>query len=299
MWLLDKLIRPQFLYDGDPASGGGSATMTEDEKAAAQKVADDKAASDQAAVDKKAAEDAAAATAALPDNVKALNEQVAKQTELLNKLIEKSSNGVAQDEWTIEKLEDAELKCHNGVYDMKYLPKITTLKSLLTARQVAGEEREKYSKESTWADVQAKWVKGQSDAVAVFGDDANDTQSKLFKTAQAILMQDPGYARYQELKSKGVAISSIDPSLIDPNLQFKCFEIAAGRLGVARKDSPPDTTPRGGSRTALGGRTLPTNEGGQSLLDKLESKAVASGDQRDWIALDKERLKQQREREGR
>jgi hypothetical protein len=57
-----------------------------------------------------------------------------------------------------------------------------------------------------------------------------------------------------------------------------------------------DTTNRTGSgKTALGGKTGEVNEEGQSLLDKLEKRAVDTGLQEDWIRLDKERLKQRRE----
>lgn len=287
-----------FLYH--PISGGdGSSTLTADEQAAAdQKAADDKVAADKKVADDKALADKEAAEksakASEDPNLAAINSQIAEQTRLLQSLVDKQEDKSKAPVWTIEKLEEAELKCHSGEYDMKYLPKITTMKALLTARQVAKETTDGFAKENTWADVQAKWDKGLVNAVEVFGDDAKDVESKLFKTAQAILLQDPGYVRFQDLKSKGVKLSAIDPTLIDPNLQFKCFEIAAGRLGVARKDVAPNTTGRGG-KTSLGGGSREDNSEGQSALDKLEAKAVSSGRQEDWIALDKARLQQQRE----
>lgn len=282
-----------------PEPGIETETLTAEEQAA--KAAEEKKASEEQAQEKKAAEEAAAAKReeaknALPEKVAEINAQIAKQTEILNTLMERTDGKTPEETWTIPKLEEAELKCHAGEYDMKYLPKITTMKALLTARQVAKETTEAFAKENTWADVQAKWDKGHADAVEIFGDQAKDTESKLFKTAQAILFQDPGYKRFTELKQKGVKTSAIDPSLIDPTLQFKCFEIAAGRLGIARKDSAPNPNPGKGARNnALGAGTLPGNQEGQSLLDKLEKRASESGEQRDWIALDKERLRQKRE----
>lgn len=234
-------------------------------------------------------------------NIAAITEKLAEQTKLLNTLIEKTTEESAPDVWTIDKLEEAELKCHSGQYDMKYLPKITTMKALLMAQRVAKETTDGFAKENTWSDLQAKWNGGHVKAIEIFGESARDTESKLFKTAQGILHQDPGYQRFLELKSKGVKLSSIDPTLIDPNLQFKCFEIAAGRLGITRKDAAPNPTPqpRAGSRAAIAGDTLPTNTEGQSKLDDLEKRAVNSGDPNDWIKLDKERLRQQRERQVR
>lgn len=241
------------------------------------------------------------ATPPTDPKVAELTEKINEQSRLLNTLIEKTADGAKkEDVWTIDKLEDAEAKCHSGTYDMKYLPKITTMKALLVARQVASETTTDLTRQNTWADVQAKWNKGLVDAQAEFGDEVADPNSKLFKTAQAILHQDPGFQRYQELKSKGLKLSQIDPTLIDPSLQYKAVEIAASRLGIARKSAPPNPTPKGGggSKNALGGNSLPSPDGGQSTLQKLEDRAIASGNPQDWINLNKEQIRQDRERRG-
>lgn len=248
--------------------------------------------------DPPAAEPAAppAAPPAPDPKIAALDAKIDAQTELLNKLLEKKGEE-ANDGWTVEKLEEAEAKCHSGENDMKYLPKITTLKALLLARQVASETTTEITRENTWQDINARWDKGLVDAKEAFGDQVADPNSKLFKTAQAILHQDPGFKRYAELKSKGVKLSAIDPTLIDPNLQFKCFEIAASRLGVARKDAAPNPNPpaKPGAKNSLQGPTLPTNDSAKSELERLEAKAVQTGEQADWIALDKARLRLQKE----
>lgn len=234
---------------------------------------------------------------AVDPRVAALDAKIDAQTELLNKLLEKSQAAPGEPVWTIEKLEEAEAKCHAGEYDMKYLPKITTLKATLAAREVAAETTTKLTKESNWQDINAKWDKGLVDASAAFGAElVGDHNSKLFKTAQAILHQDPGFRRYAELKAKGVELSNIDPTLIDPNLQFKCFEIAAARLGIPRKDAPPNPAPPAKpAKSALAGQSLPTNESGKSELERLEARAVQTGEPQDWIALDKARLRLQKD----
>ncbi len=300
--LIKKLFYFRPLFDAASDAAGGAGTLTAEEQAAA----DAKAAEDKAASDKKAADDATAAAeaakiAAVTDpKIAAMNEKIDEQTKLLNTLIEKVDPASKPNVWTIDKLEDAEAKCHSGEYDMKYLPKITTMKSLLLARQVATETTTQLTKEQEWANTQALWDKGLSDAKSTFGEDVADTNSKLFKTAQTLLHQDPGFKRYNELKSSGVNPRSIDPKLIDPNLQFKCFEIAASRLGIKRNDAPDPTVRNNGRKIELGGRDIHTDKTGQSLLDQLEAKAVASGEQRDWINLDKERIKQRDEvRRGR
>lgn len=295
--LLASLIRNRFLFSpDDPATGTVDPPDKSEaivEKTPEEIAAEEKAISDKATADAEAAAIAAAAEA--PKKIAEIDAKLDEQKKLLNSLIEKVSPKETENVWTIEKLEEAEAKCHAGEYDMKFLPKITTMKALLAARQIAKEYTEDATRENTWADVNAKWDKGHITAIEVFGDDAKDPESKLFKTAQAILHQDPGYRRFQEAKAKGVKLANIDPSLIDPNLQLKSFEIAAGRLGIARKDAAPNPSPGKGRSSALGGGTLPRNEEGQSLLDKLEKRAVDSGDPRDWINLDKERMKQQRE----
>lgn len=243
-------------------------------------------------------QDPPAAPAPTPDpKFDAMDRKIDAQTELLNKLLSSTPTAPAEEPWTVAKLEEAETKCHNGEYDMKYLSKITTLKTLLLARQVATETTTELTRENTWADVRAKWDKGLTDARGAFGEAVADTNSKLFKTAQAILHQDPGFQRYTDLKAKGTKLSNIDPTLIDPSLQFKCFEIAASRLGIPRKDAAPNPNPpaKPGAKNALAGGTLPTNDSAKSELDRLEAKAVSSGEQADWIALDKARMRQQKE----
>lgn len=275
----------------DANKDAGVDTQSADEKAAADKAVADKAAAD------------AAAQPPTPDPAIAeINSKIDKVAEQLKTLGEKTKDTSA--EWTIEKLEAAELKCHAGEYDIKYLPKITTMKALLTARQVAAEERATYTKESTWDTVQARWDAGMQRAVDTFGEVGEDGKktidpaSKLWKTAQAILHQDPGFRKVHELKARGLTASQIDPSLIDPDGQFKAFEVAHSRLS-REASSAPNTSGKGGSRTALGGQSLPKgDESGVALLDKLEKRASDTGDPNDWIALDKERLKQDRVRRG-
>lgn len=246
-------------------------------------------------------------TPVTPDpNIAAINAKIEEQTKLLNTLIEKQDSKDVDAGWTIEKLEAAELKCHAGEYDIKYLPKITTMKSLLTARQVAAEERAQYTKENSWETVQSKWEAGMIRAVEIFGDVGDDGKkvidpnSKLWKTAQAILHQDPGFRKFHELRAKGVSHTSIDPGLIDPDGQYKAFEIAHSRISREAKDAPK-TTPSGKSNTknALGGPSFPKgDESGIALLDKMEKHASETGNPQDWIALQKEQLRQDRVRRG-
>src|SRR5258708_2929473 len=113
----------------------GTLTAEEQSLADADKVAADAAIAAKAngngdshtteTADEKIAREAseAAATAetaikvATPDpNIVALNAKIAEQTKLLNTLIEKSDVKAAENEWTIEKLEAAEFKCHSGEY---------------------------------------------------------------------------------------------------------------------------------------------------------------------------------------
>lgn len=295
MTFLNKLFYPFILSPDDPATGTVTTEATDKEKPSTEY------SKETPKEDEKPVE-----TPKTDPNIAAINEKIAEQTKLLNTLIEKQDEKSADSGWTIDKLEAAELKCHSGEYDIKYLPKITTMKALLTARQVAAEERTQYSKETAWETVQAKWDQGMLRAVETFGEPGDDGKksidpnSKLWKTAQAILHQDPGFRKYHELKANKIPLKDIDPTLIDPDGQYKAFEIAHSRLSRESKDAPnPNPSGKNGSKNALGGHSLPKgDEQGVALLDKLEKHAVDTGNPNDWIALQKEQLRQDRVRRG-
>lgn len=223
--------------------------------------------------------------------IQAINETLAKQTELLNSLSQKVDARAEEKEWTLEQLRDAELKVYSGEYEQKWLPLINEKRATIIAKQIASEEKKQYTKESDWNSVNEKWNQGMANAVRDFGKEAEDPNSELFKTAQNLLRQDLGYKRFQELKADGKKLSEIDPKLIDPSLQYKCFEIAHSRITRKYKDSPKVPS-KGSSKDQLGGPTLPKPD--SSTLQQLEARAADTGNPSDWIAYDKERLRQKR-----
>lgn len=209
------------------------------------------------------------------DAIKEINEKIAKQTEILNSLLAKQESGVEDKEWTLEQLRDAEAKVHSGEYETKWLPLINEKRATIIARQIANEEKTQYTKENQWADINTRWNNGMVKATEDFGKEAADTNSKLFKMAQELLFKDPGYKRFHELKSGGKSLNQIDPTLIDPDLQYKCFEIAHSRLTRINKDNPNPTPSNNGSKQALGGPTLPKPDADR--LKTLEERALNEG----------------------
>lgn len=224
-----------------------------------------------------------------PTEIEQINNTLKQQTETLNKLAKKLDSSAESQEWTLEELRKAELKVYAGEYSQDWLPLINEKRSLLQAKSVAAEERKAYEKENAWNQTIQRFNNGMSRARDEFGPEVEDTNSKLFKTAQNILMNDPGYRKVKQLQADGKSLTEIDPSILDPDLQFKSFEIAHSRISRMQKDAP-DPNPRPSS-TALGGQSLLKSE--ESNLARLEERARETGEQRDWIALDKARLRAQ------
>lgn len=225
--------------------------------------------------------------------ITAINQTLAKQTELLNTLLAQKDEKAGDKEWTLEQLRDAELKVYSGEYEQKWMPLINEKRATIIAKQIASDEKAQYTKDAQWEQINQRWNNGIQRAAQDFGKDAADPNSRLFKTAQDLIFKDPGYKRFNELKAGGKSINQIDPSLIDPDLQYKCFEIAHSRITRLDKDSPNPTPP--GSKAALGGATLPKPDAERAA--SLEARATNDpNDQRAWLDLMKEGIRQNRSR---
>ncbi len=224
-----------------------------------------------------------------------INETLEKQTELLNTLANKVDAKAEDKEWTLEQLRDAELKVYSGEYEQKWLPLINEKRATIIAQKIANDEKAQYTKENTWNDINARWNNGIQRAATDFGKEVNDPNSQLRKIAQELLFKDPGYKRFTELKGSGKPLNQIDPSLIDPDLQYKVFEIAHSRVTRLQKDAP-DPTPKATKKEALGGATLPKPD--NDRVQSLEQRATNDpNDRMAWMELMKAGIAKNRSRE--
>ena len=226
------------------------------------------------------------------EEIEKINQTLAKQTELLNTLLNKEDNKAKEKDWTVEELRDAERKCWKGEYDSaEWMPLIAEKRIAIMMASKVDEVQSTMTKDNQWNNVLQAWDAGANKAVTDFGKDASDPNSTLFKTAQNILMSDPAYRKFNEAKAayenkgmKGMdALRNIDPSIIDPNLQYKCFEIAHSRLSRIERDAPKVPS-KGTSKSALGGPTLPKPDADRS--QKLEEIATSDpGNTQAWLQL--------------